>query len=85
MKLAYSPASPYVRKVTASAIARGIDDKVEVGGNSTKAAATVAAARPADRIDLFTFMGRLQSNCTRPENHGDAFLSSSLEMRGRHL
>ena len=29
MKLAYSPASPYVRKVTACAIARGIDDKVE--------------------------------------------------------
>lgn len=29
MKLAYSPASPYVRKVTACAIARGISDKVE--------------------------------------------------------
>jgi glutathione S-transferase len=29
MKLAYSPASPYVRKVTACAIKRGIDDKVE--------------------------------------------------------
>jgi len=29
MKLAYSPASPYVRKVTACAIARGINDKVE--------------------------------------------------------
>ena len=29
MKLAYSAASPYVRKVTACAIARGIDDKVE--------------------------------------------------------
>jgi len=29
MKLAYSPASPYVRKVTACAIARGIDDKIE--------------------------------------------------------
>jgi glutathione S-transferase len=29
LKLAYSPASPYVRKVTACAIARGIDDKVE--------------------------------------------------------
>ena len=29
MKLAFSPASPYVRKVTACAIARGINDKVE--------------------------------------------------------
>lgn len=29
MKLAYSPASPYVRKVTACAIKRGIDSKVE--------------------------------------------------------
>lgn len=29
MKLAYSPASPYVRKVTACAIARGLDDKIE--------------------------------------------------------
>lgn len=29
MKLAYSPASPYVRKVTACAIARGIDSKIE--------------------------------------------------------
>jgi len=29
MKLAYSPASPYVRKVTACAIARGIDDRIE--------------------------------------------------------
>ena len=29
MKLAYSPASPYVRKVTACAIKRGISDKVE--------------------------------------------------------
>jgi glutathione S-transferase len=29
MKLAYSAASPYVRKVTACAVARGIDDKIE--------------------------------------------------------
>jgi len=29
MKLAYSPASPYVRKVTACAIARGLNDKIE--------------------------------------------------------
>lgn len=29
MKLAYSPASPYVRKVTASAIKRGLNDKIE--------------------------------------------------------
>jgi glutathione S-transferase len=29
MKLAFSPASPYVRKVTACAIKRGINDKVE--------------------------------------------------------
>ncbi len=29
MKLAYSPASPYVRKVTACAIKRGIDSKIE--------------------------------------------------------
>src|SRR4030088_2168607 len=29
MKLAYSPASPYVRKVTASAIRRGIDKQIE--------------------------------------------------------
>jgi glutathione S-transferase len=29
MKLAYSPASPYVRKVTACAIKRGISDKIE--------------------------------------------------------
>jgi glutathione S-transferase len=29
MKLAYSPASPYVRKVTACAIARGIDGRIE--------------------------------------------------------
>ena len=29
MKLAYSPASPYVRKVTACAIARGVNDKIE--------------------------------------------------------
>jgi glutathione S-transferase len=30
MKLAYSPASPYVRKVVACAIARGIKDKIEI-------------------------------------------------------
>ena len=30
MKLAYSPASPYVRKVMACAIARGIDDRIEL-------------------------------------------------------
>jgi glutathione S-transferase len=30
MKLAYSPASPYVRKVVACAIARGIKDKMEL-------------------------------------------------------
>jgi glutathione S-transferase len=29
MKLAYSPASPYVRKVSACAIARGIDGRIE--------------------------------------------------------
>src|SRR5260370_35534714 len=29
MKLAFSPASPYVRKVTACAIKRGISDKIE--------------------------------------------------------
>ena len=29
MKLAYSPASPYVRKVTACAIKRGIDTQIE--------------------------------------------------------
>ena len=29
MKLAFSPASPYVRKVSACAIARGINDKIE--------------------------------------------------------
>ncbi len=29
MKLAYSPASPYVRKVVACAIARGLDGKIE--------------------------------------------------------
>jgi glutathione S-transferase len=29
MKLAYSPASPYVRKVTACAIKRGLGDKIE--------------------------------------------------------
>ena len=29
MKLAYSPASPYVRKVTACAIRRGLHDKIE--------------------------------------------------------
>jgi glutathione S-transferase len=29
MKLAYSPASPYVRKVTACAIKRGLSDKIE--------------------------------------------------------
>jgi glutathione S-transferase len=29
MKLAYSPASPYVRKVMACAIKRGIDDRIE--------------------------------------------------------
>lgn len=29
MKLAYSPASPYVRKVTACAIARGLDARIE--------------------------------------------------------
>jgi glutathione S-transferase len=29
MKLAYSPASPYVRKVNACAIARGIDNQIE--------------------------------------------------------
>ena len=29
MKLAYSPASPYVRKVTACAIKRGIDKQIE--------------------------------------------------------
>jgi glutathione S-transferase len=29
MKLAYSPASPYVRKVMACAIARGLDDRIE--------------------------------------------------------
>ena len=30
MKLAYSPASPYVRKVMACAFARGIDDRIEL-------------------------------------------------------
>ena len=30
MKLAYSPASPYVRKVNACAIARGIDKQIEI-------------------------------------------------------
>jgi glutathione S-transferase len=30
MKIAYSPASPYVRKVMACAIARGIADKIEI-------------------------------------------------------
>ena len=30
MKLAYSAASPYVRKVVACAIARGIEDKIEI-------------------------------------------------------
>jgi glutathione S-transferase len=29
MKLAYSPASPYVRKVMACAIARGLDGRIE--------------------------------------------------------
>src|SRR3979409_668231 len=29
MKLAYSPASPYVRKVNACAISRGIDNQIE--------------------------------------------------------
>lgn len=30
MKIAFSPASPYVRKAMACAIARGIDDKIEI-------------------------------------------------------
>jgi hypothetical protein len=52
-----------------SASSTGTGDYVEVGGNSVKAAATVAAARPADRIDLFTFMGdsnQLRSRSSQP-------------------
>ena len=43
MKLAYSPASPYVRKVTACAIARGIDeqDRALEGGHDRSGAAGV--------------------------------------------
>ena len=42
MKLAYSPASPYVRKVMACAIARGLDQQIEKWTISTSDAALLA-------------------------------------------
>ncbi len=45
MKLAYSPASPYVRKVTACAIKRGLNDKIE----RLKIGTTDPALLPAER------------------------------------
>ena len=55
MKLAYSAASPYVRKVNACAIARGIDSKIErwkVGTTDPALDLAVDAARDGTGVDL---------------------------------
>lgn len=49
MKLAYSPNSPYVRKVMACAIQRGIDGRIELWTVPTTDAA-LAAANPLSKV-----------------------------------
>ena len=49
MKLAFSPASPYVRKVTACAIARGIDGQIETWKIGTTAP-ELAALNPLSKV-----------------------------------
>lgn len=49
MKLAYSPASPYVRKVMACAIARGIDRRIETWTVPT-ADPALAALNPLSKV-----------------------------------
>lgn len=49
MKLAYSPASPYVRKCLASAIKRGIDGRIELWAVPTTDPA-LAAVNPLSKI-----------------------------------
>ena len=49
MKLAYSPASPYVRKVVACAIARGIDGRIERWTVPT-ADPSLAAVNPLSKV-----------------------------------
>ncbi|WP_421999100.1 glutathione S-transferase N-terminal domain-containing protein [Reyranella sp.] len=53
MKLAYSPASPYVRKVNACAIARGIDKQIERWKVPTTDAA-LAAVNPLSKVPTLT-------------------------------
>jgi glutathione S-transferase len=51
MKLFYSPTSPYVRKVVACAIARGIDARIErVTTNPHLSPAALIAANPLSRV-----------------------------------
>jgi glutathione S-transferase len=51
MKLHYSPASPYVRKVMACAIARGIDDRIEtVTTNPHTSPAALLADNPLSKV-----------------------------------
>jgi glutathione S-transferase len=51
MKLFYSPNSPFVRKVMACAIARGIDQRIEtVPSNPHESPATLLAANPLSKI-----------------------------------
>jgi glutathione S-transferase len=53
MKLAYSPASPYVRKVNACAIARGIDGQIERWKVATTDPALVAF-NPLSKVPTLT-------------------------------
>lgn len=51
MKLHYSPASPYVRKVMACAIARGIDDRIELADtNPHVSPASLLADNPLSKV-----------------------------------
>jgi glutathione S-transferase len=51
MKLHYSPASPYVRKVMACAIARGLDDRIEkVTTNPHASPAALLADNPLSKV-----------------------------------
>jgi len=51
MKLFYSPTSPYVRKVVACAIARGIESRIErVTTNPHLSPAALTAANPLSRV-----------------------------------
>ncbi len=60
MKLAYSPASPYVRKVNACAIARGIDKQIERWKVGTTDPALLEF-NPNDTTPLLQ-LNRLESN-----------------------